>query len=42
VARLSYFLLLSVYVEMDNLTPGRALRWNVKDYRSGRLGSVMW
>jgi hypothetical protein len=27
---------------LDNLRPGRALRWKAKDYRLERLGSVMW
>jgi hypothetical protein len=27
---------------LDNLRPGGALRWAVKDCRLGRLGSVMW
>jgi hypothetical protein len=27
---------------MDNLRPGRTLRWKVEDYQLGRSESVMW
>jgi hypothetical protein len=27
---------------LDNLRPGRALRWKVEERRLGRTGSVMW
>jgi hypothetical protein len=37
------FLSSSIYnYSMDNLRPGRALRWKVKDHRLGKSGSVIW